>query len=533
MTATEHFRNKDIGNRKVPAASQIGPMLYVVALLAILAFFWQGLVSLLAAWEKPEYSHGYIIPFIALFVALKKWPEPNENTSNGSMVLPVAAMVLAIALGLFGRLSAIPDITTYGFLIALAGLAFATWNFKTAMKLWPAWVYLGFMLPLPNFVYWPLSIKLQFLSSEIGVAIIKLLGVPVFLDGNIIDLGNYQLQVAEACSGLRYLFPLMSFGFLFGVLYRGPVWHKIVLFLASVPITIIMNSVRIGVIGFLVNHFGIAQAEGFLHFFEGWIIFAICILLLFMLAAIMQRFTRDPQSVLALLDVETDGLLAKFGRMAHAVPSPPLLACTVLTLLATLVAATTLTPKRLIPDRQRLESYPMQLGQWTGQKSFLDFEIERVLGADDYLIADYQGQQDSSVNLLVSYYKSQNEGSGIHSPQVCIPGGGWEVSNWVQVPVTITGPAAQTFSVNRAIIQKGLNRQLVYYWFDERGRKFTNDYLAKGYTVYDAIATGRSDGALIRVVTPVASNETIEQAGQRLTEFLGLALAPMNNYVPN
>ena len=77
------------------------------------------------------------------------------------------------------------------------------------------------------------------------------MGVPVFLDGNIIDLGVYKLQVAEACSGLRYLFPIMSFSYVFAVLYRGSVWHKIVLLLAAVPIAVVMNSIRIGVIGLL------------------------------------------------------------------------------------------------------------------------------------------------------------------------------------------------------------------------------------------------------------------------------------------
>ena len=98
---------------------------------------------------------------------------------------------------------------------------------RRGLRFWAPVFYLAFMLPLPKFVYWPLSIKLQTLSSQMGVALISFLGVPVFLDGNVIDLGSYKLQVAEACSGLRYLFPLASFGFLFAVLYKGPFWHRL------------------------------------------------------------------------------------------------------------------------------------------------------------------------------------------------------------------------------------------------------------------------------------------------------------------
>src|SRR5690606_21033464 len=102
---------------------------------------------------------------------------------------------------------------------------------RRGLRYWPAVVYLGFMLPLPFAIYLPISSALQTISSEVGVEIISALGVSVFLDGNVIDLGTYKLQVAEACSGLRYLFPLMSFSFLFAVLYRGPALHKLILFL--------------------------------------------------------------------------------------------------------------------------------------------------------------------------------------------------------------------------------------------------------------------------------------------------------------
>ncbi len=133
--------------------------------------------------------------------------------------------------------------------------------------------------------------KLQHVSSRIGTAIISALGIPVYLDGNIIDLGTYKLQVAEACSGLNYLFPLLSFGFLVAVIYRGPIWHKVVLFLSAVPITIAMNCLRIAMVGVLVDRYGTEQAEGFLHLFEGWVIFVACLGLLLLEALLLQRLS--------------------------------------------------------------------------------------------------------------------------------------------------------------------------------------------------------------------------------------------------
>ena len=149
---------------------------------------------------------------------------------------------------------------------------------------------------------------------------ISFFGVPVFLDGNVIDLGVFQLQVAEACSGLRYLFPLMSFGFLFAVLYKGPAWHKAILFLSALPITVLMNSFRIGVIGVLVDRYGIEQAEGFLHTFEGWIIFVACIAILYLEAVLLQRLVRNPSSIHGMLDVDPKLLWQRLGRIRDLPP---------------------------------------------------------------------------------------------------------------------------------------------------------------------------------------------------------------------
>ena len=127
------------------------------------------------------------------------------------------------------------------------------------------------MIPLPEFVLANLSTRLQLLSSQLGVAFIRLFDISVFVEGNVIDLGGYKLQVAEACSGLRYLFPLMTLGFLMACFYKGARWKRVVLFLSSIPITVLMNSIRIGIIGVTVERWGIRMAEGFLHDFRaGW-----------------------------------------------------------------------------------------------------------------------------------------------------------------------------------------------------------------------------------------------------------------------
>ncbi len=185
-------------------------------------------------WEREEYNHGYLIPVVALYLLWLRADDLRQADLKGSW-----SGLIFIAGGLFGlvlgELSSIYTIIQYSFMCALLGVIVTTIGWKGFRIVWVPFVYLIFMIPLPNFLYFNLSSELQLISSQIGVAVIRLFGISVYLEGNVIDLGIYQLQVAEACSGLRYLFPLMSFGFLLGALYKGPWWHRAIIFLSSIP----------------------------------------------------------------------------------------------------------------------------------------------------------------------------------------------------------------------------------------------------------------------------------------------------------
>ncbi|CAN0112407.1 unnamed protein product, partial [Chrysoparadoxa australica] len=287
-------------------------------------------------------------------------------------------ITLALLLAIAGNLTRIPDIVTYAFIIWVGGVVMTIFGWERGKLHQLGVVHLIFMLPLPQFVYLKLTIVLQTISSEIGVWFVALMGVPVYLEGNVIDLGVYKLQVAEACSGLRYLFPILSFSYLFAILYRGPIWHKAMLLLAAAPLTVLMNSFRIGVIGVLVNSYGIKQAEGFLHYFEGWVIFGACIAILFLMAVALQRLTSDPKPLSEAIDLDTSGFGAIAGRIMSIRVSRGLMAGELLTLA---VSAGWALPQGKEPtpvDRDPFSLYPRQLGEWSGTFSMLDPDIERV-----------------------------------------------------------------------------------------------------------------------------------------------------------
>ncbi len=511
----------------------LGTLFFLFACAAAAVVFWSGLESLLVAWARPEYSHGPLIPLVSGYLFLHEMRRvPPVAVSERQRWPGVIVVFVALAIGLLGQAARIPDISTYGFILWVGGMILICFGARRGILFWAAVLHLVYMLPLPQFIYWPVSVYLQTVSSQVGVALIAFVGIPVFLDGNVIDLGVYKLQVAEACSGLRYLFPVLSFSYIFALLYRGPIWHKVVLLVSAAPITVLMNSFRIGVIGVLVDNFGIEQAEGFLHAFEGWIIFIACVAILFGMAIVMQRLTPNPKRLADTLDIDFVGIDRQIARVLGIVPSAALIAAGLIA--ASIVAVVQFAPARGVTavDREPLVLFPVAMAEWTGRAQRLEPEIERVLGADDYHSASYQSAAEQApVDLFVAYYNKQTEGSGIHSPEVCIPQGGWEVSEWQARTVQLA--SGQIIPVNMAVISKGLSRQVVYYWFEQRGRRLTSDYAAKAYTLWDSAMTGRSDGALIRIVTPMGTTEAPEAAETRLKRFMDTTMEVLPRFVPD
>ncbi len=510
---------------------------FLVAVLGAILFFEDGIDALLSAWSLPEYSHGPLIPLLSGLLFLRQLreypvePGPKRNRWVGVMVI-VAALLLAS----LGKLANISDLVAYATILWIGGILLVSFGWATGKHFWPPVLHLVYMLPLPGVIFHKMTNWLQFVSSELGVFFLRLLSVPVFLDGNIIDLGVTKLHVAEACSGLRYLFPILSFSYIFAVLYRGPIWHKAVLLISAAPITIFMNSLRIAIAGFIVNEWGLTWVDGFSHFFEGWVIFIACILILFGLARIMLFFHPSRMGLAEALDLETEGLVAQAGRLRFLQASPAMVV-TALLMIGSTVGWQVAAPDRtgIAIDRDSFAQFPRQLGEWRqeGTARALSTRVENVLGADDYYSINLtKPGAGASVEFFSAWYADQSQG-GVHSPEICLPGGGWEISWLDRTDLTDEMGWESPFMINRAIIQKGETRMMVYYWFDQKGRKIAWDIAAKYWLMVDGIRTGRTDGALVRLTTPILGDETDAEAEARLKDVLRASLAVLHRFIPS
>src|SRR5271170_6763764 len=281
----------------------LGFVVLVVGLLSVWPF-WDGLSQMWGSWiDSAEYSHGLLIPPIAAFLVWQQKDRLERMPFVGSW-WGVGIIAVGGAMLVLGQLGTVYVIVQYAYVITLCGLVLSFIGWRPFRLIAVPLLILLFMIPLPQFVLANLSTKLQLVSSQIGVFIIRMFDISVFLEGNVIDLGGYKLQVAEACSGLRYLFPLMTLGFLMAYFYKAALWKRIVLFVSSIPITVLMNSLRVGTIGLMVEHWGIGMAEGFLHEFQGWMVFMVSLALMLGEIAALNAIGRESGTWRQLFGVE-------------------------------------------------------------------------------------------------------------------------------------------------------------------------------------------------------------------------------------
>jgi EpsI family protein len=205
-------------------------------------------------------------------------------------------------------------------------------------------------------------------------------------------------------------------------------------------------------------------------------------------------------------------------------------------LLATSIAVARADRAEDTPLRMSFSLFPMQLGDWQGsQNRPLTEKVLAVLGLDDYLTRSYR-RDGTWADLYVGYWKSQRQGDTMHSPQNCLPGAGWEpVSQSLLTIPDPRDPNAKPLAVNRFLIQKGIERQLVLYWYQGRGRVVGSEYWSKIYLVLDAARYNRTDAAIVRVVVPInGTSAEAEAAGEKhAIAFVNELMPALSNFLPD
>jgi exosortase B len=250
-------------------------------LLAVYAYVMGTLFH--AEWGEPESSHGPIIFILAMWLLYRRWDEESVAPTLGAwraalvMVLFGGAAVLYL-LGMVGQISQLSYGSIIPFLFA-GVLLFQNTGFRFRW-LFPV-LFVLFSVPLPGFIVDPLTLPMKLLVSDVTEHLLSVMGYPIARSGVILYLGPYQMQVADACAGLRTLFMLEALGLLYlNLVEHSSIVRNVGLTLLVVPISFISNTVRVTLLCLITYHFGDAAGQGFLHEFAGIALFIVALLLL-------------------------------------------------------------------------------------------------------------------------------------------------------------------------------------------------------------------------------------------------------------
>lgn len=186
----------------------------------------------------------------------------------------------------------------------------------------------------------------------------------------------------------------------------------------------------------------------------------------------------------------------------------------------------------VFPPRLPLASFPEQVGTWRGTDVEIPKDVREVLGPGDFLLRVYRSDDESKpfTDLFIAYFPTQRAGDTIHSPKNCLPGAGWTPIDSRRITLSVEGHAL--FIVNRYVIAKGSDRQLVLYWYWAHNRAVASEYWARVYLVTDSIRMNRSDGSLVRITTHMLPGESVDSALQRVLPFTGKVVPLLNQYIP-
>jgi len=489
--------------------TRIKSIIALALFCACFAFLYRNVfLGLWQQWATDDnYTHGFFVIPVALFFVWERRHRLRAAARQQS-ILGLVIVLASVGLLLIGLLGAELFLTRISLLGTIVGAVLFLYGRQHLRILLFPLAFLLLMIPIPRIVFDEVAFPLQLLAARFGEAALLAVNVPVLREGNLIVLPHTTLEVVEACSGIRSLISLLMGVIIFAYFTDRRQSVRTIIVLSTVPIAIVANGLRLFGTGLAVQYYGPAAAEDFFHAFSGWIIFIVAFLMIYLLKKL----------IVWVAPAKQQPATANKPVSSNSVREPAYARMVVLSVSLALGAVylehATKTEAVLI--REPLSRLPMEIGNWQGRPTLpLSERIVAFLGVTEYLSRVYINSGPAPIDLYIGYYQSQRTGETIHSPKNCLPGGGWAPvrSDRIKIPI-----GAGAVEVNRYIIQKGLDKALVLYWYYGAGRVIASEYQAKIYLVLDAIRKNRTDGALVRVVFPVIDSE--KNAEQEAVDFV-------------
>lgn len=506
-----HSLGSSSADRKPSTIVRLQWLQWIAIAIPFTLLYGHLLPELVGEWyESSTFSYAFLIPFIAGYLLWLRGAE-LKVIRHCPTVQGAYPVLFAVILGLMGR--AVGDSFTMraSMILALGSSIYLLLGRSFFKAVLFPFLYLGLMIPVPYVITKELVYHLRFFDATIAANALQMLGIPVYREAYFLHLPNITLEVADVCSGIASVFALFALGIFYVYFLSIPVHWKIGLVLATFPIAFVANLFRIVVVSALTYFIGPVALDMFFHRFSGTVTFLLALILLVLSGELLRE--KYPEQSARKISLEAHGVAdAANGGINRSRPF----------LIGVVIFMSALYVSQLLENGRIFALPGSGLAALTGTLG--PFSASEVSWKEPYMDTKahsslsriYLGPEQKPIELFVGYRGAQNDGDRLYSPKLLLPER-WNFA-WVR-PTSIDAGNGTPIRANSMLTRAGTAARLVLYWYQVSGESVAGELDHRLIQVRRSIVQGRSDGAVVRLATPVLESEKMEQAEERLRMF--------------
>lgn len=496
-----------------------------VLLIAVAVFTYFGAISLMVkTWmSRNTYSHGFLIPMISLYLVWLDRERLKDLPIRPSIIGGMLGVLASCLLLITGMVSGVSMVQQISLLILIPSVILALFGPGYLKVLALPVTYLIFMVPILDVLITRIQWPFQILTATMAVNILNILGVPVFLSNQLIELPSGTLEVAKACSGVQYLVSITAVAIPLAYFSLHGTIRRVGFVLIAIVVGIMTNWLRVVLIA-LWSYMGGAVLHGPMHIFQGLFVSIFGFIVLFFISIFIKK--AFPTPTITTKDVAGN----EVTNVAMPVPQingfRKAWAITFIVLLG-VGGYIYLYKEKPVALKVPLEWFSPRIHGWWVEKNLDSIDVPfAVVGADEEIHRIYVNPSGRKLHLYIGYFESQHQGKElIHYTLDSL------YSNTKEIKIDLND--SKYVTINNAIVRSGKHRYMTLYWHELNGRTVANRYHAKVITAIDGIIKGKTNGALVVVYSVLDPQDDREKLLNVHIEFIKAINRSIKEYLPS
>jgi EpsI family protein len=500
---------------------QLGSLWFQAGLLAAAFLFAYSttIPSFVRIWSgRDDYSHGFLVPFISLYFVWRKRESLRQlallpNIPGGLILTSIGGFML-----LMGSISSTVTAQQLSILVTIPGIVLLVFGSRYLIALSLPLMYLVFMVPdvldiVISRMHWPF----QLFSAIIAGKLMAIANIPVFQNAQYLELPNITLEVANSCSGVRYLISIIAISIPLAYFTQKSLVKRLLLIIFAVIIGILANPLRITLIG-IWAYTGHQVTHGPLHIFQGLFVSVVGLVFLFLGMWILQRISSDGPRNRPLEHT----VQKQYNEEKNRVNIAWGLSMVILLSIGAYLFHFRAVP---LPLKTSLDDFPVTIEEWKGENLNEQKAPFPIQGADASLVMIYRNASGKEIKLQIAYFEAQQQDKKLIS---------YSLNKFYEntEKLKILTASHEYIPVNKTVINNGLHHTVMLYWYDLNGDILANNTMAKVHIALDGLIKKQTNGALVVVSSDINKLDEMNTVLNDEKEFVQLILPLLRNYLP-